>query len=83
MPTEVHRRALQRALELAGDIDALARHLKVPSTAVRFWVNGSQPLPPDIFLKIVDLLLDRSMAELHPPAMGRSEVPPGRSTSDS
>jgi hypothetical protein len=83
MPTEVHRRALQRALELTGDVDALARQLKVPSTAVRFWTHGNQPLPPDIFLKIVDLLLDHSIAELHPPAPRKGEAPPGRNTSDS
>jgi hypothetical protein len=83
MPTAVHRRALQRALELTGDVDALARQLKVPSTAVRFWTHGNQPLPPDIFLKIVDLLLDHSMAELHPPAPRKGEAPPGRSRSDS
>lgn len=83
MPTEVHRRALRRALELTGDADALARQLKVPSTAVRFWINGSQPLPPDIFLKIVDLLLDHSMADLHLPASRKSEAPRGPSSSDS
>lgn len=83
MPTEVHRRALRRALEVTGDIDALARQLKVPSTAVRFWVHRNQPLPPDIFLKIVDLLLDHSMAALQSPAPRQGEAPPGRSTSDS
>jgi hypothetical protein len=82
MPTAVHRRALRRALELAGDVDALARQLKVPSTAVRFWANGSQALPPDIFLKIVDLLLDHSMAELQPPA-AKGEVRGGQKTQDS
>ena len=83
MPTEVHRRALRRALELTGDVEALARQLKVPSTAVRFWTNGNQPLPADIFLKLVELLLDHSMAELHPPASRKGDVPPGESRSDS
>ena len=66
MPTSVHKRALRRALELAGGAEALALHLKVSPTAVRFWLNASGPVPDDIFLRIVDLLLDRSLSEPQP-----------------
>jgi hypothetical protein len=66
LPTQVHRRALQRALELTGGVEPLAAYLKVPVNAVRFWVNGSSPLPGDVFLRIVDLVLDHSMMDLHP-----------------
>ena len=59
MSAAVHKRALQRAIEIAGGADALARQLQVPPNAVRFWLNGSSPLPDDIFLKLVDLLLAR------------------------
>lgn len=86
MPTDVHRRALQRALEISGGIDPLAAYLKVPATAVRFWANGSSPLPGDMFLKIVDLLLDRSMMELQPPLPRKPAAPvpgSGRNASDS
>ena len=60
MPVAVHKRALHRAVEMTGGADALARQLQVPPSAVRFWLNGSSPLPDDIFLKLVDLLLARN-----------------------
>ena len=82
MPTEIHRRAILRAIEISGDVEALAAHLRVPSTAVRLWANGTSPLPGDLFLRIVDLLLDRSLMELHPPAP-RATGTPGPDTSGS
>jgi hypothetical protein len=66
VPTAVHKRALRRAIELAGGLEPLARQLKVPASAVRFWQGASGPLPDDIFLKIVDLVLDRSLSEIPP-----------------
>jgi hypothetical protein len=51
---------------MTGGADALARQLQVPSTAVRFWLSGSSPLPDDIFLKLVDLLLARDAGEKAP-----------------
>ena len=74
MPTAVHKRALQRAIDLAGGVEPLARHLKVPPTTLKFWLNVSSPLPDDMFLKIVDLLLDRSMMELQTRS-GESRAP--------
>lgn len=66
MPTAVHKRALQRAIDLAGGMEPLARRLKVPPATLKFWLNVASPLPDDMFLKIVDLLLDRSTMELQP-----------------
>ena len=66
MPAGVHRRALQRALELAGGAEPLARQLGVAPSAVRFWLNASSPLPGDIFLKVVDLVLDHQAASRPP-----------------
>ncbi|HEX6266643.1 MAG TPA: YdaS family helix-turn-helix protein [Burkholderiales bacterium] len=85
MPTAIHKRALQRAIDLAGGVDPLAKQLNVPSTAVRFWLNGSSPLPGDVFLKIVDLMLDHSMTELRPPPAqsGAPARDSGPGTSDS
>lgn len=68
MPTAVHKRALQRAIDLAGGTEPLATYLKVSPTAVKFWLNASSPLPDDMFLKIVDLLVERSLMELKPAA---------------
>ena len=66
MPAAIHRRALQRALELSGGAEPLARHLGVAPSAVRFWLNASSPLPGDIFLKIVDLVLEHQGAPRPP-----------------
>lgn len=62
MPAAVHKRALRRAIELAGGIEALAQQLHLSPTALRFWLNSSGPLPDDIFLKVVDQVLERSPA---------------------
>lgn len=64
----VHRRALERAILLSGGEEALAKHLHVDPAALRFWRLGDAPIPGDAFLKIVDLLVERSMAELRPRA---------------
>jgi hypothetical protein len=85
VPTAVHKRALKRAIDLAGGLEPLARHLKLPPTAVKFWLNASSPLPDDVFLKLVDLLLDRSVRELQTPrAESNAHVnDSGRNPSDS
>jgi hypothetical protein len=59
LPAAIHKRALQRAIEQAGGVEPLARDLQVPVSAVRFWMSASSPLPDDVFLKLVDLLLAR------------------------
>ena len=59
MPAAIHKRALQRAIEQARGVEPLARDLQVPVSAVRFWMSSSSPLPDDVFLKLVDLLLAR------------------------
>jgi hypothetical protein len=78
VPTAVHKRALRRAIDLAGGTEPLATYLKVSPTAVKFWLNASSPLPDDMFLKIVDLLVERSLIELKP-APGESAPPAGTS----
>ena len=84
MPTAVHKRALRRAIEVAGGTGPLATYLKVSPAAVKFWLNASSPLPDDMFLKIVDLLLDRSTMELQPPSSGKGPTPtPERGASES
>jgi hypothetical protein len=63
----VHRRALERGLELAGGIEPLARYLSVAPASVHYWLSGASPVPGDVFLKLVDLIIERSMSELQPP----------------
>jgi hypothetical protein len=54
---EVYRRALARAREAIGGEVALARHLRVPGSAIIAWLSGEQQIPDVIFLRVVDLLV--------------------------
>jgi len=54
---EVYRRALARAREAIGGEVQLARHLRVPGSAIIAWLSGEQPIPDVIFLRVVDLLV--------------------------
>jgi len=58
----VHKQALVRAAEIAGGIDALAEKLAISRLLVRAWVTGTQAVPASIFLRIVDLLIDKQLA---------------------
>ena len=70
MPLSVHRRALERAILLAGGEEALSARLRVDAAAVRFWRNGDAPIPGDAFLRIVDFLVEHSLDDLQRPPRG-------------
>ena len=53
----VHARALHRACEVLGSLDALSRHLNVPAAALARWIGGAEPPPLDVFLAAVDVVL--------------------------
>jgi hypothetical protein len=53
----IHLRTVQRAAEMLGGSVALKRHLGVPMTHVSLWLQGMAPVPPDIFLRCVDIVL--------------------------
>lgn len=67
MPASVHRRALERALRLAGGEEALAVRLRVDAATVRFWREGLSSIPGDAFLRIVDFLVEHSLDDLQRP----------------
>jgi hypothetical protein len=53
----VYSRTLQRACEIVGGPQALAKHLKVEQRDLARWI-GAQALPPmDVFLVAVDVVL--------------------------
>jgi len=64
MRKTVRTLALERSGELLGGERALAQYLKVSRTGLRSWMSGSVDLPHDLFLKLVDVLLDQDFAEL-------------------
>jgi len=45
---------------IAGDETALAKRLGVPVPAVVDWLLGNRPVPTDIFLRAVDVVLAAS-----------------------
>jgi hypothetical protein len=53
----LYRRMLSRASDLLGGHEALAQHLGVTTTRLMLWSVGAEALPPSVFLKLVDLLL--------------------------
>jgi hypothetical protein len=64
----VYSRATRKAVALHYGKDKLARYLNVSITEIDKWLAGTEP-PRDIFLRIIDIILD----ETEPPD-GSSEA---------
>jgi hypothetical protein len=60
--TSIYTLALARAAEVEGGAKALAKRLCMPAEAVQLWIDGRLPTPGSVFLKAVDILLERSLA---------------------
>ena len=59
----MHVRTLLRAAEIAGGAQELAFRLKVTPSHLSLWMAGLEPCPGHIFLKAVDLVLEKDLAE--------------------
>lgn len=57
--TTVYSRTLQRACEIVGGVDLLARHLRVAPGDLVCWIDGRAKPPMDVFLAAVDVVLKR------------------------
>jgi hypothetical protein len=66
----VFSRALLRAAELIGGRDKLAKVLRVPKADLDHWIAGEAKPPRELFLRVVDLILDETSA-----AGGQSDAP--------
>ena len=80
MPT-VHSRAVLRAAELLGGREKLARILRVPKAEIDKWISGEAKPPREVFLRVVDLILDETS-----PASGPDDAqdpPPPRDAAGS
>ncbi len=64
MPTPIHKRALQRAVEIAGGSDQLARRLALAPTHIAMWLSHEYQVPGDVFLQVVDFLVEHSLNEV-------------------
>ena len=56
MPESIHARALRQAAKVLGGYENLQRRLQVPASALLPWLNGAQPMPEAVFLKVVDII---------------------------
>lgn len=63
---DVHIRTLMRAAEIVGGPMELAFRLKVTPSHLSLWLGGLEPCPSHIFLKAVDVVLERDLAEERP-----------------
>ena len=75
MAASVYSRAVQKAMDLIGGRERLARRLRVPKADIEQWIADKAKPPREIFLRIVDLILDEtSMSSEGPDA----DTPPSR-----
>ena len=75
MSFSVYSRALSRAAQLVGGRDELARVLQVSTTELDKWIADQAKPPREVFLRIVDLILDETR---HAGDDGAAEPPPSR-----
>lgn len=61
MDERVHQRALLRAASIVGGITPLARRLQVDSAVLLTWIRGTAKLPPEVFVRVVDIVLERDL----------------------
>jgi hypothetical protein len=60
----VHAETLRLAAEIAGGLTELSTQLGVPERAVEEWLQGTQPIPPNIFLRAVDIVASYEINEI-------------------
>lgn len=60
--TSVYVRTLQKAADLIGGPQKLARHLHVPLADLEKWLAGDATPPIGTFLRAVDLVIDETPA---------------------
>lgn len=61
MEQEAYRRIVARVALFEGGTDRLAILLGVSSGLVLQWIQGLAPIPPAMFLRCVDYLLDHEV----------------------
>ena len=75
----VYSRTLQKAAQLCGGRDELCRILKLARADVDRWIADQAKPPRDVFLRVVDLILDET-APSHDP---EHDAPPPRDAAGS
>jgi hypothetical protein len=61
---EVRTRAVRRAAKILGGTLPLRAYLNASALIVGLWISGVATPPPDIFLKVVDLIVEKDIDSL-------------------
>src|SRR5687768_9271391 len=64
VPT-LYARAMRRAADIVG-VGALATRLGVSQRQLELWMRGLAEPPAEIFLKVADILGEKTVEDLHP-----------------
>ena len=64
VPKNIYMRALRRAAEGLGSVDALRAHLDVPMSQLHSWMEGETRPPEVVFLRVVDLLAEEELTAI-------------------
>jgi hypothetical protein len=60
----VRSQALHRAADILGGSRPLRAYLNVSALLLGMWLSGVQPPPTDVFLKVVDLIVEKDLDSL-------------------
>jgi hypothetical protein len=63
----IRTRALWRASEILGGRRPLRTYLNVSALVLATWMSGANVPPTDVFLKVVDLIVERDLDDLRGP----------------
>ena len=65
MARGVHAKALERAASILGGEETLRAALQAEPTAFERWKSGEEEMPQEVFLRIVDIIVDTEVRSLH------------------
>lgn len=65
--SDLYTQTLRRAAEIAGGTNELGTQLGVSSVDIEYWLLGKQAIPPDVFLRAVDIVSAKDVEEISNP----------------
>lgn len=78
MAKAVYQRSIEMAAEILGGNDAVARYLGVKPADVRNWVEGSAEPAINLFLRLVELIEQKTVNAARTATVVRSKRDEGR-----
>lgn len=65
----VHIQALERAADLQGGVPELAARLGIPATTLILMMDGTVSVPAEVFLQVVDILINADLSSVTAPVV--------------